>query len=125
MPALGATLPNGGVGEVANYVRSLSGLSHNEHQARLGKEKFAGICAACHGVDGHGNPALGAPNLTDAVWLYGSSQATIEETITNGRGGKMPAWAALLGDDRSRLVAAWVLGQSRTEASDAPRAKTP
>ncbi|MEO8670692.1 MAG: cytochrome-c oxidase, cbb3-type subunit III [Tahibacter sp.] len=125
MPALGATLPNGGVSEVANYVRSLSGLPHNEMQAKAGLAKFAGICAACHGVDGHGNVALGAPNLSDEIWLYGSSQATIEETIMNGRGGRMPAWSSILGDDRTRLVTAWILAQSKDPAPAVPSSGAP
>jgi cytochrome c oxidase cbb3-type subunit 3 len=112
MPPLAAALPDGGVDQVANYVRSLSGLPHDAALAAAGKARFAGICAACHGPEGKGNPALGAPNLTDEVWLYGSSLDTIKETITYGRNGKMPAWANLLGPDRTQLVAAWVLAQS-------------
>jgi len=112
MPALAAALPEGGVAQVANYVRSLSGLPHDDALANAGQPKFEMICAACHGKDGKGNTALGAPNLSDGIWLYGGTQAAIEETITNGRNGKMPAWAQLLGPDRTRLVAAWVLSQS-------------
>jgi cytochrome c oxidase cbb3-type subunit 3 len=70
---------------------------------------------ACHGPDGQGNPLLGAPNLTDATWLYGGDTATIVTTITNGRGGQMPAHAPLIGEDRVRLAVAWVLAQSRPE----------
>jgi cytochrome c oxidase cbb3-type subunit 3 len=117
MPALAATLPDGGVAQVANYVRSLSGLPHDNLQASAGQPKFEMICAACHGKDGKGNPALGAPNLSDEVWLYGGTQKAIEETITYGRNGKMPSWASLLGPDRTRLVAAWVLAQSATTAA--------
>jgi cytochrome c oxidase cbb3-type subunit 3 len=112
MPALATTLPDGGVTQVAHYVRSLSGLPHDNLLADAGKPKFEMICAACHGKDGKGNPALGAPNLSDEVWLYGGTQKAIEETINYGRNGKMPAWATLLGPDRTRLVAAWVLAQS-------------
>ena len=112
MPALGGVLGDGGVEEVANYVRSLSGLSHDAIKASAGKTRFEMICAACHGPQGKGNPLLGAPNLTDETWLYGSSLATIEETVNYGRNGKMPAWSTLLGNDRTRLVAAWVLAQS-------------
>ena len=73
-----------GAKEVANYVRSLSGLSNDSALAAKGKEKFEKVCVACHGPEGKGTPALGAPNLTDKVWLYGSSEATIVETITKG-----------------------------------------
>ena len=78
---------------VANYVRSLSGLSTEPgFNAAAGKKIFDDNCVACHGKDGKGNQEMGAPNLTDQIWLYGSDQATIVETITNGRAGVMPAW---------------------------------
>ncbi len=82
---------------VANYVRSLSGLSTEPgFNAAAGKKIFDENCVACHGKDGKGNQEMGAPNLTDQIWLYGSDQATIVETITNGRAGVMPAWAGRL-----------------------------
>ncbi len=118
MPPLGAALPNGGVDEVANYVLSLSNLPHDAALASVGQAKFA-VCAACHGVDGKGNHALGAPNLTDDVWLYGSDLATIRETIEKGRGGVMPAWEPLIGTDRARLAVAWLLSQ-RAQAGGTP-----
>jgi len=82
---------------VANYVRSLSGLSTAPgFDAAAGNKIFAENCVSCHGDAGKGNPEFGAPNLTDQIWLYGSDQATIEETITNGRSGVMPAWIGRL-----------------------------
>jgi len=82
---------------VANYVRSLSGLSTAPgFDAVAGKKIFAENCVSCHGDAGKGNPEFGAPNLTDPIWLYGSDLATIEETITNGRSGVMPAWIGRL-----------------------------
>ncbi len=82
---------------VANYVRSLSGLSTAPgYNAVAGKKIFAENCVSCHGDDGKGNQELGAPNLTDQIWLYGSDEATIVETITNGRAGVMPAWVGRL-----------------------------
>lgn len=82
---------------VANYVRSLSGLATAPgYDPAAGRKLFADNCAACHGDAGKGNPEMGAPNLTDAIWLYGSDEATIIETITNGRGGVMPAWIGRL-----------------------------
>jgi len=82
---------------VANYVRSLSGLSTAAgYNAATGAKLFADNCASCHGEGGKGNPELGAPNLTDRIWLYGSDETTLVETITNGRAGVMPAWAGRL-----------------------------
>jgi cytochrome c oxidase cbb3-type subunit 3 len=78
---------------VANYVRSLSGLSTAPgFDAAAGKKIFAENCVSCHGEDGKGNQDVGAPNLTDKIWLYGSDEATLVETVTNGRAGVMPAW---------------------------------
>jgi cytochrome c oxidase cbb3-type subunit III len=101
--------------DLANYVRSLSGLPNDSVRAAKGKEAFASAgCSGCHGPDAKGMAAIGAPNLTDKVWLYGSSEATIVETITNGRQNKMPAWKEFLGDPKVHLLAAYVLslGQS-------------
>lgn len=96
--------------DLANYVRSLSGLPNDSVRAAKGKEAFATAgCSGCHGPDGKGMAAIGAPNLTDKVWLYGSSEATIVETITNGRQNKMPAWKEFLGDPKVHLLAAYVL----------------
>jgi cytochrome c oxidase cbb3-type subunit 3 len=82
---------------VANYVRSLSGLSvKKELSLDAGKKLFADNCASCHGDAGKGNQELGAPNLSDKIWLYGSDEATLIETITNGRGGVMPTWEGRL-----------------------------
>jgi cytochrome c oxidase cbb3-type subunit 3 len=83
--------------------------------ATAGSAHFQTLCVACHGPEGRGNPLLGAPNLTDTTWLYGGSGATIVETIANGRSGQMPAHAELIGEDRARLAAAWVLAQNRPE----------
>lgn len=102
-----------GAKEIANYVRSLSGLPHNAEQATAGKAKFETVCVACHGPDGKGMAALGAPNLTDKVWLYGSSEATIADTIVKGRTNQMPAWKDFLGDAKVHLLSAYVLGLSK------------
>jgi cytochrome c oxidase cbb3-type subunit 3 len=98
---------------VANYVLSLSGSPHDAGKVALGQEKFAAACAACHGAEGTGNTAMGAPNLTDKVWVYGGSIATIKETIHNGRQGVMPAWQNILGEEKSHLVAAYVYSLSQ------------
>ncbi|MBR0794990.1 cytochrome-c oxidase, cbb3-type subunit III [Bradyrhizobium jicamae] len=82
---------------VANYVRSLSGLSTAPNfDATAGKKIFAENCATCHGENAKGNQEVGAPNLTDQIWLYGSDEATLIETLTNGRAGVMPAWVGRL-----------------------------
>ena len=101
-----------GAKEVAHYVRSLSGMANDSLLAGKGKEKFAAACAACHGADGKGMAAMGAPNLTDKVWLYGGSEAAIVETITKGRQNKMPAWKEFLGDGKVHVLSAYVFGLS-------------
>ena len=94
------------VRNVANYVLSLSGSAHNSVAAQLGKEKFA-VCAACHGPDGKGNKAIGAPNLTDKVWLYGWGEAAIVEAVTQGRNGVMPPQGKLLTPEQVHVLAAY------------------
>jgi cytochrome c oxidase cbb3-type subunit 3 len=95
--------------DLSNYVRSLSGLPNDSVRAGKGKEAFTSAgCVGCHGPDATGMAAIGAPNLTDKTWLYGSSEATITETITNGRQNKMPAWKAFLGDAKIQLLTAYV-----------------
>jgi len=91
------TLKKDEVVTVANYVRSLSGLSTAAgYNAAAGKKLFEDNCVSCHGDGGKGNQEFGAPNLTDKIWLYGSDEATLIETITNGRAGVMPAWVGRL-----------------------------
>lgn len=122
MPALGAALGGDiGVTETAVYVQSLSGRKVDPALAAAGKTRFAGICAACHGAEGKGNPLLGAPDLTDDYWLYGADLASIREGIVKGRNGMMPPHAPILGEARARLVAAWVLAQSQGGAAEASR----
>ena len=89
-------------------------LAADPEASRIGRRLFVDNCAACHGATGKGNPALGAPNLTDHIWLYGGSLAEIEQTIREGRNGVMPAWRDRLGEDGARLVAAWVYGNANT-----------
>jgi cytochrome c oxidase cbb3-type subunit 3 len=115
MPPMGPVLGEDGVKNTANYVLSLSGASHDAALAAKGRETFVTICAACHGADGKGNPALGAPNLTDNIWLYGSNEATISETIRNGRNNKMPAWGDFLGEAKTHLLASYVWGLSNAK----------
>jgi cytochrome c oxidase cbb3-type subunit 3 len=94
---------------------SLSGMTHDSLLADKGKELFAANCAACHGADGKGNQALGAPNLTDSIWLYGGGETTISETIRKGRNNHMPAWGEFLGDAKAHILAAYVWGLSNKQ----------
>jgi len=118
-PMLAVVGDEAGAKDMANYVRSLSGLAHDKAAAARAQPKFA-VCGACHGPDGKGNPALGAPNLTDKVWLYGSSEATIMETIIKGRASVMPPHRAFLGVQRVHILAAYVYGLSQPDAGAAP-----
>jgi cytochrome c oxidase cbb3-type subunit 3 len=122
MPPMAAALGSPeNVRNVANYVLSLSGSPHNAIAAQLGKEKFV-ACAACHGPDGKGNQALGAPNLTDKIWLYGGDRTSIAETITNSRYGIMPAWGQRLDPVTVKMLAAYVhsLGGGEKFIAEAP-----
>jgi cytochrome c oxidase cbb3-type subunit 3 len=101
-----------GAKEVANYVLSLSGSTHDAQLAAAGRDKFA-ACAACHGPEGKGNPAMGAPNLTDKTWLYGGTEAAIVEGINKGRSGQMPAQKGVLSDAKIHLLTAYVYGLSK------------
>ncbi len=112
MPAWGEILGPDKVDKVAEYVLSLSGRSHDAEKAAEGKAIFQTNCVACHGPDGKGNPALGAPNLTDNVWLYGGSPGTIRQTITHGRNGHMPAHRQFLGENKVHVLAAYVYSLS-------------
>ena len=113
MPGWGAALGGTeGVFNVAEYVLSLSGKRVDQTAAEAGKVKFQQLCVACHGPEGKGNPALGAPNLTDNVWLYGGSQKTVMESIEKGRSGRMPAHAEFLGEAKAHLLAAYIYSLS-------------
>lgn len=117
MPAFGGTLDEPTQLAVRHYVLSLSGREHDNQLAMQGKSTFETVCAACHGVEGKGNPMLGALNLTDDVWLYGGTHGAIADTIKNGRNGVMPAHADLLGEARVHVLAAYVLSLSGNSKS--------
>lgn len=99
------------VKNVANYVLSLSGSQHDAALATQGKEKFA-TCAACHGPEGKGNQAMGAPNLADGVWLHGAGEAAIIKRINEGKINQMPAQSAKLTPEQIKVLAAYVWGLS-------------
>jgi cytochrome c oxidase cbb3-type subunit 3 len=118
MPALAAALGGAAdVRNVSNYVLSLSSSPHNSVAAQLGKPKFA-VCAACHGAEGKGNQALGAPNLTDKVWLHGWGEQAITQIITQGKVNVMPAQAGRLTPEQIYVLSAyvWSLSQPRVVA---------
>lgn len=103
------------VKNVAQYVLSLSGSPHDSLQAALGKSKF-GVCAACHGVDGKGNQALGAPNLTDDVWLHGYGANAIVAMINNGKVNQMPAQSEKLTESQIHVLTSYIWGLSNKGA---------
>ena len=116
MPALGAAV--GGAEDVKNvshYVLSLSGSPHNSVSAQLGKAKY-GVCAACHGADGKGNQALGAPNLTDKVWLHGWGEEAIAHIVNNGKQNVMPGFENRLSPEQITVLAAYVWNLSQSTA---------
>jgi cytochrome c oxidase cbb3-type subunit 3 len=115
MPAFGreGILKPDQISAVASYVRSLSGLPTEKGiDLALGKKVFADNCAVCHGPEGKGNREVGAPNLTDHIWLYGPDKATIMQGVQNGRGGEMPAWQGRLSDPiiKALTVYVWTFG---------------
>lgn len=113
MPPMGAALGSPeAIENVAHYVLSLSGSTHEAAKAAAGKPLFT-ACAACHGAEGKGNIAMGAPNLADKVWLVSGTAAGITNTINEGRNGVMPGWKEFLGEEKSHIVSAYVLSLSK------------
>jgi len=112
MPAWGQILGNEGVFNVSEYILGLSGREVNPTAAAAGKTKYAQVCIACHGADAKGNTALGAPNLTDDVWLFGGSQRAVMASIADGRGGRMPAHEGFLDEGKIHVLTAYVYSLS-------------
>jgi cytochrome c oxidase cbb3-type subunit 3 len=117
MPGWEPILGKQSVENVLAYVMSLSGRKVLNADVDAGAKTYSQTCVACHGPDAHGNPALGAPNLADNVWLYGGSIDSVRQTIANGRQGQMPAHLERLGDVRTKLVAAYVLSAGASSSS--------
>ena len=107
-----------GVNQVANYVMSLAGRDVDDKLAAAGKEKFDMLCVGCHMPDGTGNQMLGAPNLTNNVWLYGGSPRSIKQSIAKGRSGRMPAHNEFLGSAKSHILAAYIYSLSHESDSE-------
>ncbi len=112
MPPFGPVLGAEGVRDATHYVMSLSGMAHDSIRAARGKEKYAQTCVACHGAEGKGNPAMGAPNLTDKVWLHGAGEEVIAQQIAGGRRNQMPAHKDLLSSAKIHLLTAYVYSLS-------------
>jgi cytochrome c oxidase cbb3-type subunit 3 len=112
MPPWGAALGHNGVNEVASYVLSLGGVKSPPDWAAAGKQRYETLCTSCHGPEGLGNPAMGAPNIADRIWLYGGSFESVAASIRDGRSGVMPAWRSRMNEDQARLIAAWVIKQA-------------
>ncbi|ANB33640.1 cytochrome-c oxidase, cbb3-type subunit III [Rhodovulum sulfidophilum] len=110
MPSFGTDglLTSGEIDQVVQYVRQISGQEHDAALASQGETVFLDNCAACHGEDGRGDRNVGAPNLTDAIWLYGGDVATLTETVTKARFGVMPTWKERLSETERKAVAVYV-----------------
>jgi cytochrome c oxidase cbb3-type subunit 3 len=122
MPPLGAAVGGDeGAENVMHYVLSLSGRTNDSLRSHFGKTTFQQVCAACHGADGKGNQQIGAPNLTDQVWLHGSSRTAIVQQILKGRTSQMPAHKDILSPAKIRLLSAYVY--SLSQGSGAPPGK--
>ncbi|MCG7506164.1 cytochrome-c oxidase, cbb3-type subunit III [Mesorhizobium retamae] len=108
MPAFAEMLSAGQIGDVSAYVASLSGPVSDPAKVEPGSKVFAESCAACHGANAKGNRELGAPDLTDAIWLYGSGERAIAQQVRAPKNGVMPAWGARLGDVKVKELAVYV-----------------
>lgn len=117
MPAWGAVLGDQGIKEMTAYLVSLNNRSADTALADAGKQKFGMFCAACHQADGTGNLLMGAPNLTDGIWLYGGSEADIAQTLRAGRNGMMPAQSKILSEDKIHILTAYVYGLSNAKGN--------
>lgn len=113
MPAWGPVIGEEGVDNVAEYVFKISGREHDAEKAAAGAKTYATYCASCHGAEGKGMTAMGAPNLTDGIWLYGGSPTLVRHSIRQGRNGNMPAQADKLKAEKIHLLTAYVYNLSK------------
>lgn len=111
-PKGGLPIDDSEIAGLAEYVVKLSGREHDEQLAAQGQGSFMKGCFACHGMDAKGNKFMGAPDLTNDIWVYGGSRGVIEETIKHGRTGVMPAWKEVLGEEKVHVIAAYVYSLS-------------
>ncbi len=115
MPAWGAVIDDKSIRDITEYIRTLGGLSADPAAITAGQQTFSQYCSVCHGVDGKGNQQIGAPNLTDDIWLYGGSGKKIIESIKNGRSGHMPPHHEFLGEAKVHILAAYIYSLSRQD----------
>jgi cytochrome c oxidase cbb3-type subunit 3 len=113
MPAWLGVIGEKGITDVTQYLLLLNGRDADVAQAAAGETIFKTYCVACHGADGTGNPAMGAPNLTNGVWLYGGSEEQIAQTLRAGRNGVMPAFKDTLSEDKIHILSAYVYGLNK------------
>jgi len=113
MPAWGSVIGEQGVSDVTAYILSINGREADGARAKAGAQVFQTYCVACHGADASGNPALGAPNLKDGIWLYGGTPENIGHSVRAGRNGVMPAHQDVLSEDKIHILAAYVYGLGR------------
>ena len=115
MPAKGLNpaMSKSDIDDMTNYLLSFSGRAEDKAASERGATMFQTACSACHGADAKGNLAMGAPNLTDNVWLYGGTASMISQTIEYGRAGVMPAQKDLLGEEKVHVLAAYIYNLSK------------
>ena len=111
-PKGGLPIEDSEIKGLAEYITKLAGRDHDEALAAQGQGSFMKGCFACHGMDATGNKMMGAPNLTNNIWLYGGSRGSIEQSIKNGRSGVMPAWKDVLGEEKVHVITAYVYSLS-------------
>ena len=99
--------------DITQYLLAQTGREHGKTAAARGRDQYAIMCAVCHGPDGTGDPALGAPNLTDNVWLYGGTAKAIAHSLSNGRNGTMPGFSEVLDQQKIHILAGYVNGLSQ------------
>ena len=116
MPAWQSVLGDTGIDETADYLLSLNNHEADPEKVAKGEQHFKTYCAACHGMEAKGNPMLGAPNLTNGIWLYGGSKEKIAQTLRKGRNGKMPAFDETLSEAKIHILTAWVYGLREEKA---------
>ena len=119
MPGFGEQFNKDQINDIVQHVLKLAGRATDQAAAARGEATFKTVCAGCHGAEGQGMAALGAPNLKDDVWLYGGTAQAITEAIVKGRAGQMPAFKDMLGETRVKLLAAYVYAESREAARTA------
>ena len=117
MPAWSAILGDSGIEEATQYLLALNNREADATKAAAGEKHFASYCAACHGQDAKGNPLMGAPNLTNGIWLYGGTREQIAQTLRYGRNGVMPAFGDVLTEDKIHILTAWVYGLTHEDDS--------